>query len=96
MKHITAILLAACLTACLHPTPGPDPLVPPPVVHIEPSESGSYIIIEFDSEGTPLQTWEVSDFTETDFPRTVTFTGHACKIVTLRGSYEIRERMNSK
>lgn len=97
MKHFAAILIAACLTACFTPTLPPAPPAPQPVVPVEPiPQASSYIIIEFNADGTPINRWEVEDFTETDFPRSVTFTGHACKLITLRGSYEIRENTTTK
>ncbi len=103
MKHIASILLlATCLAACIQdptrPPVPPFPPFPPPVVNIEPQapEDTTFEIVEFDADGKPGRTWEVQSFTETDFPRTVTFTGSDCALITLRGSYEIRESVTVK
>lgn len=85
MKTFLAILLSLVLAACADvPPPSPPPSPPAPVV------TGHYIIKEFSGDGAVLRVWITDNYSESSFPRRVTFTADG-KQTTLSGSYEIRK-----
>lgn len=86
MKRLISIFLSFCLVACNTPQPVPPPPVPPaPVV------DATYIIREFNVDGTVKHEWAVKSYRETKFPSSVTFLVNG-EVVTLNRSYEIQKR----
>lgn len=79
----TTIALIACfLLAQCQTLPAP----PEPVSQT----SGEFVIIEYTAPGTIRKTWRVTQYVETQFPRTVTFNANG-QSITLTGSYQINE-----
>lgn len=77
MKTILAIL---CLFLVGCTTPAPTPI----------EAHGNFTIIEYSMPGTIKQSWRVTEYRETEFPRTVTFVANG-KTITLSGSYQINQ-----
>lgn len=75
MKTLASILLALCLAAC----------ATQPV-----TSTGEFLISKFAVNGQVEQTWTVRSYTETEFPRRVTFT-HDGQTIVLDSSYQIDE-----
>lgn len=88
MKAILCILLSFCLVACNTP---PAPPAPPPPIPPAPVVDSTYIIREFNVDGTVKREWAVKSYRETKFPSSVTFTVNG-ETVTLNRSYEISKR----
>lgn len=78
MKHLVHLLIVACLCCC---TTTPEP----PDVTI-----GRYQILQYSAPGKVIKTYEVSSYTEKEFPPSVTFVYNG-QTVTLSGSYQINE-----
>ena len=54
----------------------------------QPAPLGSYLITQYAPNGTPVQTWHSTSYTEGDFPGSVSFDVNG-KTVTIEGSYQI-------
>jgi hypothetical protein len=80
MKHLTAAILALCLSACIG-----LPVEPAPE-----AKQGNFEILEFNAPGNVVRRYQVNSYEETMFPSTVTFQ-HQGTTITLRGSYQINE-----
>lgn len=75
------LALASCADVPVKP-PAPPP-TPAPV-------ASRFVIIEYNVLGKEKQRWTVNEYTEKEFPPSVTFSVNGEKI-TLTGSYQINE-----
>jgi hypothetical protein len=77
MKSLLS-LLCLFLVACSTTAPAPV------------ESLGKFVILEYSMPGQVKQSWTVTQYHETEFPRTVTFV-YGGETITLRGSYQISE-----
>jgi hypothetical protein len=81
MKSLLLALYLFAIAAC-------TTVDPTPVFH---NGDGSYQIIEYSAPGHVVNRWDVRAYSETEFPRSVTFTDKSGKTITLSGSFQIDE-----
>lgn len=55
-----------------------------------PQTTGNFVILEFSAPGQVVRSYRAHSYTETEFPRTVTFSVNG-ETITLSGSYQINE-----
>lgn len=76
-----ALLSALCSCASIQPDPPPQP---PP--------AGSYVVYRLSDTGKRVESWEVTTYRYTMFPRAVEFTDASGQPVKLTRSFEIVQK----